>query len=310
MTSANVIRKRQTIKNTKVGQKEDGSSSSKIVNSFEVHGLLFTASAWETKTIQDLSSAASEKKVGPVITPIFSTAWGKNNSWGNVGSKLKSNNGKSNRRIRLSEHNGWFVLGDGLPLVLRVLQFFLFSVMAYGFASSPLASRTSKVLFGWDCGKLLILLQNAKQMVHQKVDMFDGMTVVRSEKVKDELALDGNDIELASRSCALINQKCHVKNNDILKFLNGGSQCSKQSRSEKKSRKAMLKLGMKPFLGVSGVTIKRAKNANEEEVDETGVEPHDIELVMTQAGVSRPKAIKALKTRNGVIVNAIMELTT
>ncbi|KAK4403720.1 Nascent polypeptide-associated complex subunit alpha-like protein 2 [Sesamum angolense] len=35
---------------------------------------------------------------------------------------------------------------------------------------------------------------------------------------------------------------------------------SKQSRSEKKSRKAMLKLGMKPVTGVSRVTIKRTKN--------------------------------------------------
>ncbi|GLU21347.1 hypothetical protein SLE2022_374920 [Rubroshorea leprosula] len=48
----------------------------------------------------------------------------------------------------------------------------------------------------------------------------------------------------------------------------------------------------------------------EEEVDETGVEPRDIDLVMTQAGVSRSKAVKALKTRNGDIVSAIMELTT
>ncbi|PWA97124.1 nascent polypeptide-associated complex subunit alpha-like protein 2 [Artemisia annua] len=149
----------------------------------------------------------------------------------------------------------------------------------------------------------------------------------------------------------------------------------KQSRSEKKSRKAMLKLGMKAVLGVSRVTIKRTKNMmfyiskpdvfkspnsetyvifgeakmedlssqlqaqaaqqfrmpdmssvmakpdasaasasqaveEEEEVDETGVEPRDIDLVMTQAGVSRPKAVKALKTHNGDIVSAIMELTT
>ncbi|XP_076945200.1 large ribosomal subunit protein uL6-like [Bidens hawaiensis] len=55
----------------------------------------------------------------------------------------------------------------------------------------------------------------------RKVDMLDGVTVVRSEKVKDELVLDGNDIELVSRSCALINQKCHVKNKDIRKFLDG-----------------------------------------------------------------------------------------
>lgn len=48
----------------------------------------------------------------------------------------------------------------------------------------------------------------------------------------------------------------------------------------------------------------------EEEIDETGVEPRDIDLVMTQAGVSRNKAVKALKTHNGDIVGAIMELTT
>lgn len=49
---------------------------------------------------------------------------------------------------------------------------------------------------------------------------------------------------------------------------------------------------------------------DDEEVDETGVEPKDIELVMTQAGVSRSKAVKALKAADGDIVAAIMELTT
>lgn len=48
---------------------------------------------------------------------------------------------------------------------------------------------------------------------------------------------------------------------------------------------------------------------DDEEVDETGVEPKDIELVMTQAGVSRSKAVKALKTADGDIVTAIMDLT-
>jgi len=36
--------------------------------------------------------------------------------------------------------------------------------------------------------------------------MLEGVTILRSEKVKDELILDGNDIELVSRSAALINQ--------------------------------------------------------------------------------------------------------
>ncbi|KAH7556851.1 hypothetical protein JRO89_XS11G0003100 [Xanthoceras sorbifolium] len=150
-----------------------------------------------------------------------------------------------------------------------------------------------------------------------------------------------------------------------------GSGRSKQSRSEKKSRKAMLKLGMKPILGVSRVTVKKSKNIlfviskpdvfksptsdtyivfgeakiedlssqlqsqaaeqfrappsnvtnvaskpessamaqDDEEVDETGVEPKDIELVMTQAGVSRSRAVQALKAAEGDIVSAIMELT-
>ncbi|KAG6400761.1 hypothetical protein SASPL_137604 [Salvia splendens] len=151
-------------------------------------------------------------------------------------------------------------------------------------------------------------------------------------------------------------------------ILGGGTEGSKQSRSEKKSRKAMLKLGMKAVLGVSrilfiiskpdvfkspnsetyiifgeakiedlnsqlqaqaaqqfrvpdisSVTAKPELSASaasaqvdedEEEVDETGVEPRDIDLIMTQAGVSRTKAVKALKTHSGDIVSAIMELTT
>ncbi|KAJ8648722.1 hypothetical protein MRB53_001745 [Persea americana] len=48
---------------------------------------------------------------------------------------------------------------------------------------------------------------------------------------------------------------------------------------------------------------------DDEDVDETGVEPKDIELVMTQAGVSRSKAVKALKASEGDIVSAILELT-
>mmetsp|Transcript_21967 Transcript_21967/g.47295 ORF Transcript_21967/g.47295 Transcript_21967/m.47295 type:complete len:191 (-) Transcript_21967:281-853(-) len=148
---------------------------------------------------------------------------------------------------------------------------------------------------------------------------------------------------------------------------------AKQSRSEKKSRKAMQKLGMKPVTGIMRVTVKKSKNIlfviskpdvfkspasetyiifgeakiedlsaqaqtaaaeqfkapemppkeharvaekpsieeidDSEAVDEEGLETKDIELVMSQAGVSRAKAAKALKTNKGDIVNAIMELT-
>ncbi|CAL4900404.1 unnamed protein product [Urochloa decumbens] len=52
-----------------------------------------------------------------------------------------------------------------------------------------------------------------------------------------------------------------------------------------------------------------AAQDDDEVVDETGVEQKDIELVMTQASVSRPRAVKALKAADGDIVTAIMELT-
>uniref|UniRef100_A0A674ESL9 Nascent polypeptide-associated complex subunit alpha n=1 Tax=Salmo trutta TaxID=8032 RepID=A0A674ESL9_SALTR len=145
---------------------------------------------------------------------------------------------------------------------------------------------------------------------------------------------------------------------------------AKQSRSEKKARKAMSKLGLRQVTGVTRVTIRKSKNilfvitkpdvykspasdtyivfgeakiedlsqqaqlaaaekfkvqgeavsnvqentqtptvqeeSEEEEVDETGVEVKDIELVMSQANVSRAKAVRALKNNNNDIVNAIM----
>jgi len=53
------------------------------------------------------------------------------------------------------------------------------------------------------------------------VDMLPGVTILRSEAVKDELILQGNDIENVSRSTSLISQQCLVKNKDIRKFLDG-----------------------------------------------------------------------------------------
>jgi len=65
-------------------------------------------------------------------------------------------------------------------------------------------------------------------------------------------------------------------------------------------------------MGGSGTTGHAAipeEDDEDDEVDETGVEAKDIELVMTQANVSRGKAVKALKNNGNDIVNAIMELT-
>ena len=149
----------------------------------------------------------------------------------------------------------------------------------------------------------------------------------------------------------------------------------KHNRSEKKSRKAMLKLGMKPVGGIIRVTIKKNKNmlfviskpdvfkspasesyvifgeakiedlnaqaqsmaaqqfkapaadaaaadagaapssveevadVDDDDVDDSGIDAKDIQLVMSQAGVSKGKAVAALRSNDNDIVNAIMELT-
>merc|ERR1712178_587870 len=152
----------------------------------------------------------------------------------------------------------------------------------------------------------------------------------------------------------------------------------KQSRSEKKSRKAMQKLGMKPVPGIIRVTVKKSKNIlfvikepdvvktssdnpkspatyivfgkaeiedlsalatsaaveqfkapgaglevgaddapklevaegdDEADEDAAGLDENDIELVVKQAGVTKAKAIKALKQNENDVVNAIMALS-
>lgn len=46
------------------------------------------------------------------------------------------------------------------------------------------------------------------------------------------------------------------------------------------------------------------------EVDDTGINAKDIELIMNQANTSRAKAIKALRACDNDVVNAIMELSS
>ena len=51
----------------------------------------------------------------------------------------------------------------------------------------------------------------------------DGIKVYRTDvaKTKDELVLEGNDLESVSREAAVMHQLCAVKNKDIRKFLDG-----------------------------------------------------------------------------------------
>jgi large subunit ribosomal protein L9e len=55
----------------------------------------------------------------------------------------------------------------------------------------------------------------------RRVRMLDGVTCSNSTKQKDEIIIEGNDLELVSRSAALIQQSTTVKDKDIRKFLDG-----------------------------------------------------------------------------------------
>ncbi|KAK0416072.1 hypothetical protein QR680_012282 [Steinernema hermaphroditum] len=59
------------------------------------------------------------------------------------------------------------------------------------------------------------------EKIIRKVNLPGGVTATMSTKQKDELIVDGNDIELVSQAAARIQQSTTVKNKDIRKFLDG-----------------------------------------------------------------------------------------
>jgi large subunit ribosomal protein L9e len=55
----------------------------------------------------------------------------------------------------------------------------------------------------------------------RNVSMLNGVVVTESSAQKDELILEGNDIDMVSQSAASIQGICRVRNKDIRKFLDG-----------------------------------------------------------------------------------------
>merc|ERR1712087_274458 len=64
-----------------------------------------------------------------------------------------------------------------------------------------------------------------------------------------------------------------------------------------------------PKPDASQVPAIQEDQEDDEDVDTTGLDENDIQMVVEQASVSRSKAVKALRNHDGDIVNAIMELT-
>jgi len=72
-----------------------------------------------------------------------------------------------------------------------------------------------------DAGKTVEIRNFLGEKRVRSVHMLEGVTISKSKGVKDELTLEGNDIETVSRSSAQIHQSCLVRKKDIRKFLDG-----------------------------------------------------------------------------------------
>lgn len=72
-----------------------------------------------------------------------------------------------------------------------------------------------------DDGKAVELRNFLGEKRVRRVEMLSGVTCYRSEKVKDELVVEGSDLDNVSQSAASVHQSCLVRRKDIRKFLDG-----------------------------------------------------------------------------------------
>jgi len=72
-----------------------------------------------------------------------------------------------------------------------------------------------------DDGHALEIRNFLGEKIVRHVKMLEGVEVIESKAQKDELILEGNDIDNVSQSAASIQGVCRVRNKDIRKFLDG-----------------------------------------------------------------------------------------
>eukprot|EP00047_Mylnosiga_fluctuans_P001284 m.219635 g.219635 ORF g.219635 m.219635 type:complete len:194 (+) comp10208_c0_seq1:45-626(+) len=70
-------------------------------------------------------------------------------------------------------------------------------------------------------GKSIDIRNFLGEKMLRQVQMHNGVKVEMSKAQKDEIVLEGNDLEKLSMSAALVHQAVLVKNKDIRKFLDG-----------------------------------------------------------------------------------------
>jgi len=72
-----------------------------------------------------------------------------------------------------------------------------------------------------ESGKLVEVRNFLGEKYIRKVELPPGVTAAISTAQKDEIVVEGNDLELVSQAAARIQQSTSVKNKDIRKFLDG-----------------------------------------------------------------------------------------
>merc|ERR1712078_131057 len=70
-------------------------------------------------------------------------------------------------------------------------------------------------------GKTVEIRNYLGEKIVRTINLLPGVSIEKGANVKDELVLTGADIDLVSRSAALIRQACLCKDKDIRKFLDG-----------------------------------------------------------------------------------------
>jgi len=70
-------------------------------------------------------------------------------------------------------------------------------------------------------GKRVEIRNFLGEKIVRTIDMLGDSKCTKSETTKDEIFIEGTDIDNTSRSAALIHQSCLVKRKDIRKFLDG-----------------------------------------------------------------------------------------
>jgi len=130
--------------------------------------------------------------------------------------------GKSNNKVTLAVWQG----GRKHVACLRTIRSLIVNLITGVTKGFQYKMRAVYAHFPINCiiqddGHALEIRNFLGEKIVRNVKMLDGVTVSESKSQKDELILEGSDIQNVSQSAASIHGICRVRNKDIRKFLDG-----------------------------------------------------------------------------------------